>query len=126
METQGLLSLRSKNILFNGNIKFMEVTYMKVYIVIADNGWSYEEHRWWNVGVFYTREGAERCIKHMPRLIEAGLSQIDAFEMLIDEVGTLTLEQEEKYTRLKKRWNPYWHFLDKGHFRIEERELDRF
>lgn len=95
---------------------------MKIYMVIADNGWAYEEHRWWNVDAFTSQEAAREYIQKLPSIIEEKENRIDELDELTDYREWTDLEERE-HTALCEKWGRYWHFFDRGHFRIEECEI---
>lgn len=95
---------------------------MKIYMVIADNGWAYEEHRWWNVGAFTSEEAAREYIQKLPNIIEEKHHRIDELDELTDYREWTELEKKE-HDDLCDTWGRYWHFFDYGHFGIEEYEL---
>lgn len=95
---------------------------MKIYMLIADNGWSYEEHRWWNVKAFTSEETAREYIQKLPSIIEENEKRIDELDMLLD-VREWTDSEKKEHDELCDRWGCYWHFFDYGYFKIEEYEL---
>lgn len=44
---------------------------MKIYMVIADTGQAYEEHDWWNVAAFTSKEDASDYIMNLIEDIDA-------------------------------------------------------
>lgn len=101
----------------------------KIYMVVADNGWSYENHSWWNVAAFTSKELAEQFIGKYTAEILAAIDREEELERLFDERGAETYEDWEKneeyeeYERVHKIASDYWHFFDNGGFTIEECDL---
>ena len=95
----------------------------KIYIVVADNGQSYEEHRHWNVAAFASEESASAFIDNFTEEICAAERREEELEILFDERGFRTLEEEEEYERVHRLACMYWHFFDDGEFIIREMDL---
>ena len=95
----------------------------KIYIVVADNGWDYEEHDHWNVAAFTSKESASEFINNFTEEICAAECREEELENLFDERGSRTLEEEEEYERVHNLACMYWHFFDKGEFIIREIDL---
>lgn len=95
---------------------------MKIYVVTADNGWAYEDHCWWNVAAFASKEAAKEYICKLPSLIGAADARIDELDEIMDNRELTDLEKKE-LKELKDKWGCYWHFFDHGFFEIEEYEL---
>lgn len=95
----------------------------KIYMLIADNGQAYEEHRWWNVAAFTSREAATTYIDTLTAEIEFAERFTYDLEELWDERGYETLEERAEYEKLNDLACQYWHFFDHGEFRIEEFEV---
>lgn len=96
----------------------------KIYMVTANNGLSYEDHAWWNVRAFTSKEAAKAYIKTFTEEIKAASSRLYELDVEKYENGReLTNEEEEEYERLNELDTEYWHFFDHGGFSIEEYEL---
>ena len=92
----------------------------KIYMLIADNGRAYEEHRWWNVAAFSSREAATRYIDILTGEIDFAERRTYDLEELWYGRGYETLEERAEYEKLNDLACKYWHFFDHGRFRIEE------
>lgn len=95
---------------------------MKIYMVIADNGWNYEEHRWWNVDAFVSKEAAQEYIRKLPSIIDEKDNRFDELDILSSHRELTDFEKRER-EELCEKWTRYWHFFDRGYFIIEEHEI---
>ena len=94
----------------------------KIYMVVANNGQSYEDHEHWNVAAFTSEEAAKVYIEQFTNEIHAAVRRVEELEELFDERKP-TPEEDEEYGRVNDLACEYWHFFDKGKFYIEEFEL---
>lgn len=94
---------------------------MKIYILVAHNGWGYCDERSWNVGVFYSEEAAKEYSHKLVSEIGNGEARIDELEKLDYDQG-LTDAEEKELKELHDKFDQYWHF-ENGSFHIEEHEI---
>lgn len=104
----------------------------KIYMVVADNGWSYEDHAWWNVAAFTSKESAEQFIEKYTKEILEAIDRSEELENIFyerfeeagrDWSGLENYEEYEEYQRVNTIAADYWHFFDKGGFTVEEYDL---
>ena len=97
---------------------------MKIYMVIADNGESYEDHARWNVDAFSSPEAATEYINKLPSIIAEKEKRIDELCEL-KCTRELTNDEEEERFNLLHKWGHFWHFFDedRGDFEIQEYEV---
>ena len=96
----------------------------KIYMVIADNGQSYEDHDRWNVRAFTSKEAAQAYIVTLTEEIKAAGKRL--YELGVkkyDEGLELTEDEEKEYERVNELDCDYWHFFDHGGFLVVEYEL---
>ena len=94
---------------------------MKIYILIAHNGWGYCDEWSWVVGAFYSEEAAKEYSHKLHSEIGNGEARIDELEELNYDRG-LTDAEEKELKELHDKFDRYWHF-EKGSFHIEEHEI---
>ena len=94
----------------------------KIYMVVADNGQSYEDHDHWNVRAFTSEEAAQAFIKSFDEEIGNAISRSHELERLEND-RKLTDDEKEEYGRLCELAYDYTEVYYVGHFRIEDHEL---
>lgn len=95
---------------------------MKIYMAIADNGQLYEDHAWWNIGAFASKEAAQEYIQELLSIIREKDNRLDELDELMNHREWTDSESKE-YMTLIREWGRYWHFLDRGRFMIQEHEV---
>ena len=92
---------------------------IKVYVVQADNGESYEEYSHWTEGVFASKESAEKYIENEKRRYDEDMRRIDELEELCvrrRDDGTYdsfekygwTAEEFEEHDARQGYWSKSW------------------
>lgn len=96
----------------------------KIYMVIADNGQSYEELAIWNVRAFASKESAQAYIETLTEEIKAASKRLYELEVKKYNDGLkLTEDEEKELERVNELDTEYWHFFDHGGFSVVEYEL---
>lgn len=96
----------------------------KIYMVIADNGQSYEDHSWWNVRAFASKEAAQAYIGTFTEEIKAAQKRLKELEVELYVNGReLTEDEMKEYERVNELDYLYWDFFDHGKFNIKEYKL---